>query len=90
MAYCLKNIKRCEACGLPCHGQIGLEAHREKQAGTFHSIKQAIEAMEVETLKNMVVHSSLQALNDVFLGNEVDNQNLNSLAHHSILNFTDA
>lgn len=89
MAYCLKNIKRCEACGLPCHGQVGLDAHREKQSGTFHGIKQAIEAMDVDLLRNMEVHSSLSALNEKFLSSEVDNQCLNSMAHHAILSFTE-
>ena len=56
LAYCLKNIKKCQFCSEPCNGADGLAAHMEKLKGTYDSIRQAIEQIDTSLLKGMAQH----------------------------------
>ena len=67
-----------------------MQAHREKQSGSPEEIKKALESMDVRSLRNMAVHSSLQSLNDLFLRSDAESKNLNNIAHKAALSFTDS
>ena len=49
-AYCLKNIKKCQFCNIPCDGEKGFEQHINGSKGDYTSISIAIEENDLKKL----------------------------------------
>ena len=50
LAYCLKNIKKCQFCNTPCDGEKGFDQHILACKGGYTSISIAIEENDLKKL----------------------------------------
>jgi|TARA_B110001450_G_C17551315_1_gene452792 hypothetical protein len=55
-AYCLKNIKKCQFCNIPCDGESGFDQHILGTKGDYTSISIAIEENDLKKLLDIQMH----------------------------------
>ena len=81
MAYCLKNIKKCRHCNIPCDGEIAYEAHIQNLKGNYSKICSAIEQCDLKLLTTIQQHlSKTETFLDYF-----DNSQENTPIHYCVM-----
>ena len=83
MAYCLKNIKKCQFCKIPCDINE-YEKHLIDNQGNHSLIKKYIDESDIHNLKQIQDHLSSEiSINEQFMKDSEDPLN-NSIIHYII------